>query len=83
MGGMSEIRSRANVGLIATAIVVGLLAIYGIGFFTLGTVGSTMIGPRALRLRIYDYRWQAELFRPLTRVESAIVGQETETASRN
>lgn len=83
MGGMSGTRSQPNAGLIASAIVFGLVVIYVIGFFTLGTVGSTIIGPRVLRLRIYQYRWQAELFRPLTLVESALVGQETEAASRN
>ena len=83
MGGMDDTRSRPNVGLIASAIVVGLLALYVIGYFALGTAGSATIGPRVIRYRIYQYKWQAELYWPLTRVESAIVGQKIETAFRN
>jgi hypothetical protein len=83
MASDDDTRSRLSVGWTAGAIVVCLLALYVLGFFVLGTVGSTMIGPRSLRLRIYHYRWQAVLFRPLTRLESALTGQEVETASRN
>jgi biotin transporter BioY len=80
---MDESRSRSFAGLLACAIIVGLLALYVAGFFVLGTVGSWNLGPRTLRLRVYSHPWEAALFRPLAKVEGLLIRQETETAYRN
>jgi len=80
---MNDAPSRPNVGLIAAAILIALLAAYLIGYFAAGRNGVATIGPRSVRLHIYQHRWQADLFRPLARVESVLVGQEVDTAFRN
>lgn len=79
---MDESRSRRHAGLLACAIIVGLVALYVAGFFGLGTVGSANLGPRMLRLRVYPHAWEAAVFRPLAKVEGMLIGQETESAYR-
>jgi biotin transporter BioY len=80
---MDESRSKSLAALLACAIIVGLLAVYVIGFFALSTVGIANLGPRRLRLRVYSHAWAAAAFRPLARVEGMLIGQETESAYRN
>jgi hypothetical protein len=82
MTNMDDTRSRSLAGLLAIAIIVGLLSLYVVGFFALGTVGSANLGPRTLRLRVYPHAWEAAVFRPLARVEGMLIGQETESAYR-
>ena len=80
---MDDSRSRTFAGLMACAIIVGLLSLYVVGFFALGTVGTANLGPRILRLRVYSHPWEATIFRPLAKLEGIILGQETESAYRN
>jgi hypothetical protein len=77
---MKETRSRPLVSLIVCAILLGVPALYVIGYFALGTDATAFVGPRQFRVRVYRDQWQATLFRPLAIVEAAIVGEEVETA---
>ena len=83
MGGMKDSRSQPIVGFIAGAVVVGLLALYVIGFFALGDDATAAIGASTLRVRVYPDEWQATFFRPMAKVQSVFVGQEIDTAFRD
>ena len=80
---MDERSNRPNVGLLAAAIFIAVLAAYLIGFYACGRNAIATIGPRSIRVHVYPYKWQADLFRPLARAESLLVGQEVDTAYRN
>ena len=80
---MDDAPSRPNGGLIASAILVVLLAAYLIAYFALRLDGISSIGPRPIRLHVYQHKWQADLFRPAARVEALFVGHDVETGHRN
>jgi hypothetical protein len=69
--------------LIVCGTFLGLLALYVIGFFALGTDATAHLGPRQFRVRVFPHQWQATLFWPLTKVEAAIAGEQIDTAYRD
>ena len=80
---MEDTPNRPNGGLIAGAIVFAFLGAYLLGYFAFGTNGIATIGPRTVRVHIYRHKWQADIFRPVARVEAVFIGQDVDTAYRN
>src|SRR5688572_5117654 len=82
MDHLNERRSPATVALVALAFVAILLAVVALAYFKLSDVGHANLGTRVINVRVYNHKWQADLFRPLARIESMFVGREIETASK-
>jgi len=71
---MTNRRSIAAPILAVIAILAVPLALYVGCYFWLGNVIDLKFAPNE-RLRCYRYHWQAALFTPLGRIESAILGR--------
>jgi len=80
---MNDASSRPNVGLIAAAILIALLLSYPVGYYGAGRNGIASFGPRTMRVHVYPHKWQADIFRRLSRVESILVGEEVDTTYGN
>jgi hypothetical protein len=73
---MDDARTRINAPAVALAILAGLLAVYVMSYYLLGKSG--LMG--GLQVRVYQSKWQADLYIPAAKVESLLVGHEVGTA---
>jgi hypothetical protein len=67
--------------LAVLAIVVGLLGLYVVGYLRLGSPVNVTTSAGPAVVRIFQYRWQAALFTPAGRGESALRRSEVEVFS--
>ena len=82
MRGMDENRRPSLIPLVVIVVALLVPTLYGVAYIAIGTAATATIGPRSFNVRVYSYEWQELLFRPAARVESALSGQEIETAYR-
>jgi hypothetical protein len=87
MAGMEERRSNWLVPSLVAIILLVAGASYIVGYFTLGK--PALFTPLAAKsvaakapVRIFPSKWQAMLFTPAAKIESAITGEEVEIGWR-
>jgi hypothetical protein len=86
MAGMDERRSNWLGPLLIVVILLTAATSYVVGYFTLGRPAlATVIAPSAAQsaavnmpTRIFRSKWQAILFTPAAKIESALTGEEVE-----
>ena len=66
---------------IACTVIVVLVAIYVGGYFALCTEYIRLRDGSGTWVRVYRPIWQADIYRPLTFIESAITGENIESRS--
>lgn len=77
--GMEEKRTSSTAWVAATALLLlGLVGAYVAGYYLRGTAEDDPFGGDQLR-RSYPSEWEATLFRPAARMESALSGREVFT----